>query len=134
MYYGFNVLLKKQLYKRELTDQKIKEFEKFVSYMYNEETFPTDTVQFALVIKSKSPIICPNLGYTLFAQKQTNNKIIIGRQACISMPLLSCPAEIRSKILVILFLKISNKIRYFATAKQVVEPLCVNENMQNCSV
>lgn len=69
MYYGFNVLLKEQLYKRELTDQKIKEFERFVSYMYNQETFPTDKVQFALVIKSKSPIICPNLGYTctLFA-------------------------------------------------------------------
>lgn len=34
----------KQAWKGELTDQKIKEFEKFFSYMDNQDTLPIDTV------------------------------------------------------------------------------------------
>lgn len=46
----------------ELTDQQIKEFEKFFNYMYKQDTLPTDTVPFALVIKSE-PVNLLQLGY-----------------------------------------------------------------------
>jgi uncharacterized LabA/DUF88 family protein len=83
----------------ELTDQKIKECEKFICKLYNQEAETTDAVRNVLFGKSKSPENMPPTSDALCMHiKRAHYQALIWRQANICKPLLPCPTEMGWKL------------------------------------
>lgn len=84
----------------DLTDQMIKDCEKFVCKLYNHDTLiSTDTVRSALFGKSKSPENMPPTSDALLLHtKRAHYQALIWRQANICRPTLPCPTEMGWKL------------------------------------
>lgn len=98
--YRDNYELSEGLGEGDLTDQTIKDCEKFVCKLYNYDTLTsTDTVRSALFGKSKSPENMPPTSDALLLHtKRAHYQALIWRQANICRPTLPCPTEMGWKL------------------------------------
>lgn len=65
--------------------------------MGNQDTLPTDTVEFAFFLKPKPGNMSQLKICLTLLMKQTHTKVVIGRKAYINMPIIPYPAEMDKK-------------------------------------